>query len=118
MRSAAELPLKSGIRTSIEVSGSRRRISAMHAAKDLRRRRGQIVTIDTRDHDVAQPHLRHRLGEPDGLAASRAAGVPWATAQYAQFLVHTSPRIMNVAALCSQHSPMLDSALPRRPCAA
>src|SRR5882762_11769067 len=41
-----------------------------------------------------------------GSSASSGAGVPWATAQYAQLRVHTSPRIMNVAALCSQHSPM------------
>src|SRR5690606_29118783 len=42
-----------------------------------------------------------------GSAASNALGVPCETAQYAQFRVQTSPRIMKVAALWSQHSPML-----------
>src|SRR5256885_7609921 len=36
-------------------------------------------------------------GTPAALDTDEPAGVPWATAQYAQFRVHTSPRIMNVA---------------------
>ena len=42
-----------------------------------------------------------------GSSRSSSVGIPWATAQYLQALVHTSPRIMKVAVPASQHSPML-----------
>jgi len=42
MRSACSLPLKSGINTSTDVPGRRRRISAI-AARTSRRRRRQVV---------------------------------------------------------------------------
>ena len=42
-----------------------------------------------------------------GSSQSSSVGMPWATAQYLQARVHTSPRIMNVAVPLSQHSPML-----------
>jgi hypothetical protein len=81
MRSAAALPLKSGIKTSIEVSGSRRRISAMHAAKISappfgRSSRSTLVITTCRSAICATASARRT-----GSSASRAVGVPWATAQ-------------------------------------
>jgi len=62
---------------------------------------------------VSQPHLRHRLGEPHRPPESRAAGA-MRHAQYAQFRVHTSPRIMNVARfVLPALADVWGSALPR-----
>ncbi len=107
MRSASSEPLKSGIRSSTEVSGRRRRISSTHAAKLSappfgRSSRSTLVITTCCSSMAATASARRR-----GSSGSYGAGVPWATAQYAQFRVQTSPRIMNVAVRWSQHSPML-----------
>ena len=61
------------------------------------------LVITTCSSSICATASARRLGS----SGSNASGVPWATAQYAQFLVQTAPRIMNVAVRCSQHSPTL-----------
>ncbi len=104
---ASGLPLKSGIRTSTDVAGRRRRSSVMAPAKisapPLGRSSRSTLVITTNSSPICATASASRAGS----SRSSAFGVPCATAQYAQLRVHTSPRIMNVAALCSQHSPML-----------
>src|SRR6266576_2529252 len=87
-RSAAGLPLKSGISTSTEVSGSRRRISEMHAAKTSappfgKSSRSTLVITTCFSPICATAAARRR-----GSLLSSGCGVPCATAQYAQFRVH------------------------------
>ena len=105
--SACSLPLKSGMSTSTDVPGVRRRISAIATANisapPFGRSSRSTLVITTCRNPIRSTAVARRTGSP----RSRAAGVPWATAQYVQFRVQTSPRIMKVAARCSQHSPML-----------
>src|SRR5213592_3706167 len=107
IRSARSLPLKSGMSTSTDVSGVRWRISAMHAANisapPCGRSSRSTLVMTTCFSSICRTASARRAGSP----VSRGVGVPCGTAQYAQFRVHTSPRIMKVAALCSQHSPTL-----------
>src|ERR1019366_5014288 len=58
----------------------------------------EVVAVDRGEDEVA-------AATRAGSAMSYFGGRPCATAQYAQFLVQTSPRIMKVAVPCSQHSP-------------
>src|SRR6266702_1358315 len=62
MRSASGLPLKSGMRTSTDVSGRRRRISAIHAANTSAPRftsieRGGCAVGDRAVRAVARTHV-------------------------------------------------------------
>ena len=56
---------------------------------------------------MPEAELGNGGGDSAGFGDIVFGGRPWATAQYAQFRVQTSPRIMNVAVPCSQHSPTL-----------
>ncbi len=54
----------------------------------------------------SSPSSRAARPTRSGSSRSSQTGRPCSTAQYPQFLVHTSPRIMKVAVRSSQHSPM------------
>ena len=101
---AATRPRKSGVSTSTPMPGTLARTAAMHGEM-----RGaavaQVVAIDRRDHDVAQPERRGRIGQPrarrrraarDGRARRRRTAAPRAR----------PPMIMKVAVRCAKHSPM------------
>jgi hypothetical protein len=81
IRSAASDPLKSGISTSTEVSGSRRRISSMHpanaSAPPFGRSSRSTEVITTCRRPIAATASARRTGS----TGSNGAGVPWATAQ-------------------------------------
>ena len=94
------------MRTSTPVSGLRRRISRMVAAKapappSARSSRQTLVTTT-----CSRPMTATASATRRGSSASSQSGRPVLTAQKPQARVQVSPRIMTVAVRCSQHSPM------------
>ena len=67
---------------------------------------GQVVAVDRGEHHVLQPHAsprpRRPARAPPGRTSADGRGRPRSRRSSC---VQTSPRIMNVAVPCSQHSP-------------
>ena len=105
--SASQLPMKSGISTSMLVPGERRRIQRIVAAKIAAPPSGRssrltdVMTACVRR--ICATALATRIGSS---ASGAASGRPVFTAQKPQARVQVSPRIMKVAVPASQHSPM------------
>ena len=70
----------------------------------------EIVAVDRGDDDMLQAHRCHRFRQMFRFVTSTAPGLPVLTLQNAQARVQVSPRIMNVAWRCFQHSPILGQA--------
>src|SRR6266566_4494628 len=107
VRTASRSPWKSGVSTSIEVVGLRRRMARIVRAKisappSRRSSLSTEVTTAWRSPSSATDSAT-RTGSP----RSSSVGRPEVTAQNRQALVHTSPRIMKVAVRRFQQSKML-----------
>ena len=92
--------------TSIRQPGTRARVCWIVSAKID----APPSARSSRSTDVMTAYCRRMRSTASatraGSAVSNSVGRPWATAQYAQARVQTSPRIMNVAVPWCQHSPM------------
>ena len=104
---APSLRRKSGVSTSIVVSGAARRMAAIVRAKCRAPAIGEIVAVDRGHHDMVQPSLATASATRAGSSSSSGSGRPVRTLQKAQARVQVSPMIMKVAWRLSQHSPML-----------
>ena len=81
IRSARSEPLKSGISTSTEVSGRRRRISVMQPANASAPPLGRSSRSTEVMTTCARPMRSTASARRTGSSGSNAFGVPWATAQ-------------------------------------
>ena len=71
---------------------------------------GQIVAIDRVITTCLRPSIRTMSARLSGSCGLTAPGLPVATLQKAQARVQMSPRIITVACLRAQHSPILGQA--------
>ena len=122
VRTAPKSPWKSGVKTSIVVSGLRRRMARIVRAKipappSFRSSRStDVMTACLRASSAIDSATRN------GSPRSSSDGLPDVTAQNRHARVQTSPKIMNVAVRRFQQSKMLghrassQTVCRRRPC--
>ena len=111
---APSLRRKSGVSTSIVVSGAAAR--SRYGAANWRRRRRQIVAIHRGDDDVREAELRHRLGDMLRLMRIERAGQPGRDVAEAAGAGADAPRIITVACLASSTRRYSGRPPPRRRC--
>ena len=99
------VPLEVGDEHLDRAGGNARADLPDRLGEDERAEVGEVVAVHGGDDGVLQLISAIAAATRAGSSMSYLGGRPWATAQYAQFRVQTSPRIMNVAVPCSQHSP-------------
>ena len=107
---APALRRKSGVSTSIVVSGAAARVAAITSAKC----RAPPSTRSSRSTDVIttcrKPSRATASATRRGSVASSASGIPVRTLQKLHARVHVSPMIIIVACRCDQHSPIFGQA--------
>jgi hypothetical protein len=79
-----QLPSKSGISTSTDISGQALAGADDRLGPDAGAAVGELVAVDARDDDVLEPHEGERLGDAAGLVPVEVFGRPVLTLQKPQ----------------------------------